>query len=250
MKRAAALVALAACLLPYQAAVATRAREVPVSIAWSLNPSAITGSGTLDLRGSKILQIGITSPLNVFRLDEDAVLEGGKVFIPKGVQLAWANGAHQIACEPIRVEKHVYFRCLLDSDGDGTLDFALVASAMEIASWRSMEHFEYLMGPFVAIEPIGLTSMAKPLPIGTIKEEPSELKAGVYLAGRAGSKGVTIALCVSRPGYESVCAPERTLPLNGSTAETDQFGLRMVATVIPNGPATITVTPNGNDLAL
>jgi len=241
--------ALATCL-PGHAAEAARAREVPVAIAWQLTPSAISGSGTLDLRGSKVLLIGTASPSHVFRLEDDAQLESGKIFIPKGVELAWANGSHQIACEPIRVEHHVYFRCLLDSDGDGALDFALVASALEIASWQTMEHFEYLMGPFVAIEPIGRTSLTRPIPVAEIKETPSQLKVDIYLMGSAEKERVGVSLCASRQGYASVCTSVRKFALDGAKGESDQFGFHMVANVIPDGPATITVTPTSGDLAL
>lgn len=248
MMRKALMLALAGCLLPRYAAEAGRAHEVMVSIGWSLRPS-ITGSATLDLRGNAVLPLGSASPRHVFRLEGDAQLESGKVFIPKGVELAWANNAHQVACEPLRVEKHVYFRCLLDSDGDGTLDFALVASNVDDDYRGRVEIYQYLMGRFQAIEPIGRVSLTKPIPISAIVEVPSQLKAGTFLKASADKNRVSVSLCAAREGYGDVCTKAHSFPLSGTTATGDQFGLHLVADVTPNGPATLTVTPASNDIA-
>lgn len=249
MMRMAVMAALIGCILPCQAAAPARAHEARVSIGWSLTPSAIAGSGTLDLRETTILPLGTASPRHVFRLEEDVQLESGKIFIPRGIELAWANGAHQVACEPFRVEKHVYFRCLLDSDGDGTLDIALVASNVDDDHRGHLEIYQYLMGTFQAIEPVGRVSLKQPIPISAIAEVPSQLKVATYLTAGADGDSMKVALCASREGYESVCTETRSVPLNGATAAVDRFGLHLVANVTPNGPATITATPASNDIA-
>jgi hypothetical protein len=236
--------------LPSQPANAERAREVAVAVPWSLVPSEINGARTLDLRSSKSLEVGTASPRYVFRLQDDAQLANGKVFIPKGIELAWANNTHQIACEPIRVERHANFRCLLDSDGDGTLDFALVASGDQRASWRAMEHFEYLIGPFVAIEPVGTVSLKIPISITEIKVEPSQLKVGIFLKSALQKNRISVSLCASRQGYENVCTPPHYIELTGQRTEIDQFGLRMVAEIISDGSSTLTVTANSDEISL
>ncbi|MDH7971305.1 hypothetical protein QH494_03855 [Sphingomonas sp. AR_OL41] len=243
------LIALVTCLIS-NAAEASRAREVTVSIPWSLTPSALANSSELDLRGNKTLKVGTAAPRNAFILLDDAQLEGGKIFIPKGVELAWANSSHEIACEPIRQEHHVYFRCLLDSDQNGTLDFALVVSATEAASWPTIESFEYLMGSFVALEPVGLTSLTKPISISEIKDTSSQLKVDVHFKGSAEKQRVRVVLCASRQGHQDVCTRARNIAINGTTGESDQFGFHIVAKVTADGPATITVTPTKKDLML
>lgn len=126
----------------------------------------------------------------------------------------------------------------------------MVASANDVDGWTT-EHFEYLMGRFEAIEPVGSATLAKPLRISDLAEMPSVLNIGIYLqGGRADAKRAIVALCAARPAYESVCTPPRAIPLNGGVGETNMFGLHIAANVVADGPATLTVTSLGDHITL
>jgi hypothetical protein len=243
-----AVLAMAA-YLPVSSPAQAKEGEHPVDFTWTMIAPAISGSATLDLRTGKALELGKASPAHSFRLPVNAYVSNGSVFLPAGTELAWSEGARRIACEPERQKGQDYSRCLWDSDGDGTLDYALKVPARTTTLW-SLTMVEYLIGHFIALEFVGPDEMPKPIPIASLKEEPSNLQVPLHLEARAGRKRVWIALCASRQGYAEVCTTLQKIDVRGPKGEADLFGNHIIADIAPDGSATIDVTPISAEIAL
>ena len=238
--RCAALATVA--YLPVFAEARAKEGEHPVAFTWTMTAPAISGSATLDLKMSKTLELGKASPTHAFRLADDVHVDNGSVFLPAGTELAWADGVRHIACEPERQKGRGTIRCLQDSDRDGILDFALIIGARNSTPW-SITMFEYLIGHYVAIEFVGSDELQKPIPISSLKEEPSSLQAPIYLEARNGRNRVWVDLCARRQGYADVCTPFQKIDVQGSKGEASLFGYHMIAIIAPDRSATIDVMP-------
>ena len=235
--------------LPVFAEAHAKNGEHPVAFTWTMAAPAISGSATLDLKVSKILELGKASPTHTFHLPDDVHVDNGSVFLPAGSELAWSDGPRSIACEPERQKGRSTIRCLWDSDADGRLDYALIIGARNSTPW-SITNFEYLIGHYIAIEFVGSDELQKPIPISSLKEGPSALQAPIYLRAHNGRNRVWVDFCARRQDYEDVCTEPAKIDLRDGKGEVDLFGYRMIANVAPDGSAAIEVTPLSADIIL
>lgn len=215
-----------------------------VHISWKVVSVSDNLSGIRMSHGEAVEVLKI-SPIGAVRLKHDIVVNGSPL-ISSGAILAPSTLSERVLCEAYRGRKRDFFRCIEDTDGDGSFDkhFSLFAR----------EHYygyvvsrEYAMG---VLKPYKRQSLPQPLNMTAVEPANDAVVNGSFEILHFGKSNFEFQICLQDAGREKFCPSTVTISTKSlpSTADLMQTNITVIGR--DKNTAIVTITPPPAGIAL